>query len=54
MENLRATAEDLLFNKMNKPRAKVHKPVNNGGRTKIDMFINYTSRSDESELLHAD
>ncbi|GAI31268.1 unnamed protein product, partial [marine sediment metagenome] len=31
MENLRATAEVLLFNKTNRPRAKVHKPVNNGG-----------------------
>ncbi|MBA7531923.1 hypothetical protein ES705_24149 [subsurface metagenome] len=44
MENLRATAEDLLFNKMNKPRAKIHKPVKNEGRTKIDMFIRYTLR----------
>ncbi len=51
MENLRATAEDLLYNKTNRPRAKVHKPVNNGGRAKIDMFIRYTLRSDESEIL---
>jgi len=44
MENLRAKSEDLLLNKTNRPRARIHKPVKNGGRTKIDIFIRYTSR----------